>query len=477
MASKRSPHAPLASAEDIDQHGYAIPRDNVVNIANAANAGNAAAQQQQQSGSSGGSRGSAGSKSKPPKGEAPRLKSNSEYAQPVELPQQAVRKSKHRERRQQMAQQQGNHSSTSISIARLIKYPCFSLKQSQSQRSLVVYVIVTCPSFRECALSLFLFFIFSPPADDSDSDSESSSEEEITQNGSSSGGRKPVGGGGSSGGQKRHRKKRGVAIPVATPKVPTLPPTTAQPRPLPQTTPDVEKGKNIWSLFFETKIDNLSLFVKREGLIKDNHLEQEETFFSNLMKKHWFFFFSFFFLPFLFLFFSSSCPLPISAAGIGSYPFLPSCSDSDEEDLSDLETLQDESSRMRYQPLRSANPPRPGPPPQRGMRGTRGSGPRGGPRSHRGTARSYSSESSRHVGAGGHQLPATHTVSSPFPTPHLSTDSDVFSLQRKLIFTWTKVQYLLPTFFSVCLSVFRTLCLLNSSVFSFVKIKYLQYIQ
>ena len=97
IASKRSPHAPLASAEDIDQHGYAIPRDNV-------------AGQQQQSGSSGGSRGSAGSKSKPPAGEAPRLKSNSEYAQPIEQAtssSQAPRKSKHRERRKQMALQQG----------------------------------------------------------------------------------------------------------------------------------------------------------------------------------------------------------------------------------------------------------------------------------------------------------------------------------------------------------------------------------
>ena len=95
MASKRPPHAPLASAEDIDQHGYAIPRDNVP--------------AQQQSGSSGGSRGSAGSKSNPGKGESSRTKSNSEYAQPVD-PQvavAAVRKSKHRERRQQMALQQG----------------------------------------------------------------------------------------------------------------------------------------------------------------------------------------------------------------------------------------------------------------------------------------------------------------------------------------------------------------------------------
>ncbi len=34
-----------------------------------------------------------------------------------------------------------------------------------------------------------------------------------------------------------------MAIPVATPKVPTLPPTTVAPRPHPQTTPDAEKGK------------------------------------------------------------------------------------------------------------------------------------------------------------------------------------------------------------------------------------------
>ena len=176
-------------------------------------------------------------------------------------------------------------------------------------------------------------------------------------------------------------------------------------------------------------------------MIKNNRVEQEGKFqflfFSNLMKKQRFFFFSFFLPAFSFSSLPFPVHLPISAAGAGSYPFLASCSDSDEEDLSDLETLQDESSRMRYQPLRSSNPPRPGPPPQRGMRGTRGAGPRGGPRSHRGTARSYSSESSRHVavGVGSHLLPATHTVSSPFPTPHLSTDSDVFSLQRKLIFT------------------------------------------
>ena len=111
------------------------------------------------------------------------------------------------------------------------------------------------------------------------------------------------------------------------------------------------------------------------------------------------------------------------------------CSDSDDEDFSDLEALQNESleaSRMRYKPLRS-NPPRPntGPPAMRGMRGSRGAGPRGGPRSHRGTARSYSSESSRQVVGGGNQLPATHTVSAPFPSPHLSMDGECFSLQRK----------------------------------------------
>jgi hypothetical protein len=87
-------------------------------------------------------------------------------------------------------------------------------------------------------MSLFL----SLASEDSDSESETSSEEEVTQNGSSSGGRR-TSGGASSGGQKRHRKKRGVAIPVATPKVPTLPPTTAAPR-MVQTTPDVEKGES-----------------------------------------------------------------------------------------------------------------------------------------------------------------------------------------------------------------------------------------
>ena len=129
-------------------------------------------------------------------------------------------------------------------------------------------------------------------------------------------------------------------------------------------------------------------------------------------------------------------PMANYAAGAAN-TYQPSspCSDSDDEDFSDLEALQNESleaSRMRYKPLRS-NPPRPntGPPAMRGMRGTRGAGPRGGPRSHRGTARSYSSESSRQVVGGGNQLPATHTVSAPFPSPHLSMDGECFSLQRK----------------------------------------------
>ena len=127
-----------------------------------------------------------------------------------------------------------------------------------------------------------------------------------------------------------------------------------------------------------------------------------------------------------------------AAGAANTYPLhQPSspCSDSDDEDFSDLDALQNESleaSRMRYKPLRS-NPPRPntGPPAMRGMRGARGAGPRGGPRSHRGTARSYSSESSRQVVGGGNQLPATHTVSAPFPSPHLSMDGECFSLQRK----------------------------------------------
>jgi hypothetical protein len=99
MSSKRPPHAPLASAEDIDQHGYAIPRDNLP--------------AQQQSGSSGGSRGSAGKAAPGKVDSSQRLKSGSEYAQPVDpqLQQAAARKSKHRERRQQMAlQQQGGFS-------------------------------------------------------------------------------------------------------------------------------------------------------------------------------------------------------------------------------------------------------------------------------------------------------------------------------------------------------------------------------
>ena len=98
----------------------------------------------------------------------------------------------------------------------------------------------TCPTFDFVrSLSSFLFL---RSVEDSDSESETSSEDEVTQNGSSSGGRRTTGGPGPAGGQKRHRKKRGVAIPVATPKVPTLPPTTAPPR-LPQQLPDLEKGE------------------------------------------------------------------------------------------------------------------------------------------------------------------------------------------------------------------------------------------
>jgi len=134
----------------------------------------------------------------------------------------------------------------------------------------------------------------------------------------------------------------------------------------------------------------------------------------------------------------SPCPwsfppsaLIAAASGVTSYPHHPSSPDSDEgNDLSDLDPLHDDpsASRMRYKQLRS-NPPRPhpGPPPQRGMRG-RGGMPRGGPRGSRGAPRSFSSESSRHPGA---LLPATHTVSAPFPTSHLSNDSDAFSSQRK----------------------------------------------
>ena len=147
----------------------------------------------------------------------------------------------------------------------------------------------------------------------------------------------------------------------------------------------------------------------------------------------------FFFFLLLVLFPLNFLPMANYAAGAANtYPLQqPSspCSDSDDEDFSDLEALQNESleaSRMRYKPLRS-NPPRPntGPPAMRGMRGSRGAGPRGGPRSHRGTARSYSSESSRQVVGVGNQLPATHTVSAPFPSPHLSMDGECFSLQRK----------------------------------------------
>ena len=92
-------------------------------------------------------------------------------------------------------------------------------------------------------LSSSTYSLFLSETEDSDSESETSSEEEVTQNGSSSGGRR-TSGTGSSGGQKRHRKKRGVAIPVATPKVPTLPPTTAMPRlPASSATQELEKGE------------------------------------------------------------------------------------------------------------------------------------------------------------------------------------------------------------------------------------------
>ena len=154
MASKRSPHAPLASAEDIDQHGYAIPRDNVVSSQHQQQQQlQQQQQQQQQSGSSGGSRGSAGSKSKPPKGEAPRLKSNSEYAQPVELPQQAAaRKSKHRERRQQMALQQGNEITKSVYCLSNTIQLLFVEAVKKVSRHFVNRFKHACPSFFENVL-------------------------------------------------------------------------------------------------------------------------------------------------------------------------------------------------------------------------------------------------------------------------------------------------------------------------------------
>ena len=140
----------------------------------------------------------------------------------------------------------------------LIKY-CLSWNESRVHVSFFVHkikyfinflAVTTNGCLDKCHLVMFLSRFYSI-ADDSDSDSESSSEEEVTQNGSSSGGRRTNAGTGSAGGQKRHRKKRGVAIPVATPKVPTLPPTTVAPRPHPQTTPDAEKGKMSWNRSFK----------------------------------------------------------------------------------------------------------------------------------------------------------------------------------------------------------------------------------
>ena len=159
--------------------------------------------------------------------------------------------------------------------------------------------------------------------------------------------------------------------------------------------------------------------------------EDFEKFFVSGLKSLFLFSFFLLSLPLLPISFPFP-PLLVTAAAAASYPRHQSSPESDEEDLSDLDTLQDEttSSRHRYKQLRSTPPrPTPGPPPQRGMRGARGGGPpRGGPRGNRGTARSYSSESSRQPGV---LLTATHTVSAPFPTSHLPNDGDVFSVQCK----------------------------------------------
>ena len=81
--------APLATSEDVDQHGYAVPRDNLVGLGRA--------------------------KGPPPKGPPPPLPTQTnEYAQPIleEQQQQDSKRPhhprpKHRERREQLAMMQG----------------------------------------------------------------------------------------------------------------------------------------------------------------------------------------------------------------------------------------------------------------------------------------------------------------------------------------------------------------------------------
>ena len=102
-ATKRSPHsgAPLASAEDIDQHGYAVPRDNVNVAAKAAAAAAAQAAAHAQA---------AQAQAAKAQGNSPMASGGpNEYAQPIDQHHQlpAARKSRLRERREQIAMQQG----------------------------------------------------------------------------------------------------------------------------------------------------------------------------------------------------------------------------------------------------------------------------------------------------------------------------------------------------------------------------------
>ena len=83
--SPRISGAPLAKSEDIDQHGYAVPRDNLVGLEGS---------------------GSMPPPSGPPPPPPP---AGNEYAQPIELAAERRHHSrpKHRERREQLAMQQG----------------------------------------------------------------------------------------------------------------------------------------------------------------------------------------------------------------------------------------------------------------------------------------------------------------------------------------------------------------------------------
>jgi hypothetical protein len=73
--------APLATSEDIDQQGYAVPRDNLVRVPPPTGV--------------------------PPPPPRPLPGNSSEYAQPVEPGGDRKQRPKHRQRREQIAMQQG----------------------------------------------------------------------------------------------------------------------------------------------------------------------------------------------------------------------------------------------------------------------------------------------------------------------------------------------------------------------------------